>query len=865
MLKNKQNKLPKYSKWILEKLSRSYHNKTAATDLEEIYFDMIESVGKIKADKWYRQQVIKSTPHFFRNIIYWGITMIRNYTTLTIRNIFKNKLFSIINISGLAVGLASCIFIFLFVSNELSYDSFHKDHERIYRIPMIKKTEAREAKWGVNTAILTPTMKANFQEIEYMGRITDKFNSQVKFKTKMFYEQINYSDNDFLNIYHVTLLDGNLSNCLTRPNTAVITKNISEKYFGSETAIGKSIKVDTAYFEITAVIDEIPSNSHLDFNILLSLESIKNIWWYNDWPTAACFTYIKFKPGTDIPEFENRIKNYAHNFSGNFNQAGIEIIYFLQPISDIHLNSHLDYEYQPPGDLIYVYIFILVGTLVLFIACMNFINLSTARSSNRANEVGIRKAVGALKKQIAYQFIYESILLAVVGASVALLIVVVVLPYFNSISGLSINLVNLLQLDYIIIYFIFSALLGVFAGFYPAIFISSFNPVLIFRNHSSSGKGGVLLRKILVIGQFAISIILIISTIVIIRQVNFMQNQNLGFEKEQKLVLTFPETGYLREKYEYIKTEFLQSPFINNAAASSHIPGRPLNTTRFFITGKESETGISIQYLYIDYDFINMFNIDLLHGRVFDKTMGTDSIRANVILNEAAVNALGFNNTSDAIEQKVWERGIPIIGILKNFHVRGLQNEVEPLYMLVDPGAFKYITLNLNTTNMQSTVSEVESKWNELFPDQPISYFFLDDDFNRQYIKENQTSSLFRTFSILGVFIACLGLLGLSSFIVEKRKKEIGIRKVLGANVSKITYLLSIDFAKWIILANLVAWPIAYLFTDSWLKNFAFRINLGYDIYLLSGLITLIIALATISIQTIKAALTNPVKSLKSE
>lgn len=850
---------------ILEFLSSAYHNRTAAADINELYDEILHEEGKQKANLWLIRQVFKSFPFFVKNFFYWGIIMIRNYTTISFRNIYKSKFFTLINIFGLAIGLASCTFIFLFVNNELSYDSFHNDHELIYRIPMVKKTETREARWGVNTAILTPTFKANFSEIEYMGRITEKFNSQVIFEDKKFYEYINYSDTDFLNIYNVQLADGNLTDCLTRPNTAVITKNISEKYFGHQSAVGRTIKVDTAYFEITAVINEVPSNSHLNFEILLSLESVKNIWWMNDWPTGTCFTYIKFKQDADIIAFENSIRNYAQRFSEGFNQAGIEIIYFLQPIADIHLYSNLGFEYETPGDPMYVYIFILVGILVLFIACMNFINLSTARSTTRANEVGIRKAVGALKKQIAYQFIYESIVLALVGAAVALGLVVALLPYFNSLSGLNISVQQVLVPNYIIIFFVFSAFLGVVAGFYPAIFISSFNPTMIFRNHTNSGKGGALLRKILVIGQFSISIILIISTMVIYRQVNFMRNQNLGFEKEHKLVLTFPETGFLRDRYEYIKTEFLKSPYVSGAAATSHIPGRPFNTTRFYLSGKENETGISIEYIGIDYDFIKMFGIEMLHGRGFNKNMGTDTSRANLMVNEAAVKALGFADISQGLHQNIWRRAVPIIGITKNFHIKGLQNQVEPLYMVILPQQFKYVTLTVNTNNINDALSNIETKWSALFPDMPISYFFLNDEFNKQYIQETQTSSLFRTFSILGVFIACLGLLGLSSFVVEKRKKEIGIRKVLGAGAGKLTFLLSVDFAKWILLANIAAWPAAYLFTNSWLENFAFKMDQSLDIYLISGLAALVIALATISIQTVKAALVNPVKSLKTE
>ncbi len=856
---------PKLAKFLIKSFSIFHHEQMALGDLEEIYDQLLEDEGKKYADKWYWRQALKSIPHLLNNIIFWGEIMFKNYTLISFRNFAKNKLFSFINIAGLALGVASCIFIFMFIQHELSYDTFQDDYERIYRIAMMKKTESKIARWGVNTPMLSPTLKDNYYEVENIGRFSDIFNSQVKRGTNMFYEDVNYADTEFLEVFSMRIVHGKIDGALDRPATAVLTKGAAVKYFGDENPIGKTIQVDTTDFEITAVIEDPPSNTHLNYEILLSLISMKNAWWYVHWPSGTCFTYVKLIQGTDPIAFENKIRNLADNYSANFNQIGIKIEYFLQPLADIHLYSNLDYEHESPGNPTYIYIFSVVGMLVLFIACMNFINLSTAKSANRANEVGVRKAIGAHQKQLIYQFLYESVLLSLSGSILAVVIMIISLPYFNDLTGFGFVFSELLQWEIILIYFVFAILLGVVAGIYPSIVVSSFNPTKILKGNISAGSRNPFFRKILVTAQFTISIILIIGTMIIFRQIDFMQSQNLGFNNKQKLVLSFPDNGYLRNNYNYVKNEFLKSAEIDGAASSSHLPGRQLSTTRIYLTGKEAETGISMEYIYIDYDFLDVFDIPLLAGRNFMEEMGTDTAWGGLILNEAGIKSFSFTTPEEAVNNNFWRRSIPLIGVMKDFHFKGLQNEVDPIYFSFAPRDFKYVTLDVNSNDIRNTVSFVENKWNELFPNEPIEYFFLDKEFNKQYRQETQTAGLFRIFTLLGIFIACLGLFGLSAFIVEQRKKEIGIRKVLGATEKSIIKIISSEFVLLITLSNLIAWPVAYFAIDIWLQNFAYKTPISFDLFLVAGGAAFLLTILTVGTQALKAANLNPVDSIGNE
>ncbi|MBU1099621.1 MAG: ABC transporter permease [Bacteroidetes bacterium] len=864
-MRTKRNIPPRFATWLLKKFSLSSRQPDALGDIEELYEQLFEDKGKKKAKLWYWKQVLRSIPHLINNLLFWGKIMFGNYSLIAVRNLLKNKLYSFINIMGLAVGFACCVFIYLYISHEMSYDTFHKDYESIYRIPMSKTSATRVAKWAINTAPLGPELIANFPEVENAGRMAVTEEKSVKYEDLVFSEGVNYTDSEFLEIYSVEFVRGDSRHGLSRPETAVITESVANKYFGVANPIGKKLLIDEKYFEVTAIIKDVTANSHINFNILLSLKTMEEIWWYTDWPTATCFTYVKLAKGINAKEFENKISNYAQKYAGAFNQAGIEISYWLQPIADIHLYSHLDFEFETPGNQLYLFIFFGVGALILFIACMNFINLSTARSSNRTNEVGIRKAIGAYRNQLFQQFLFESILIVFISSIIASIIVAISLQGFNQLTGFNFSLGEFINPSVILVFLMLALTVGLLAGTYPALFISSFNPAYILKGLKLSTGKGAMFRKILVVTQFSISIILIVSTLIIFQQIDYMMNSDLGFDEEQKLVLVLPETGEMRDDYETAKNVFKSSSDITGATASSHLPGREFSSTRIYVNNREAETGLSMAFISHDHDFYEVYGLEMVAGRHHMKEMGADTVFGNVVFNEAAVKAFGFNSVEEAMEQQYWRRGLPLIGVVKDFHVSGLQSEVEPMYTIIGGWAYRYITLNLNTANIQKTMAFVEGKWKEIFPEMAFEYFFLDTEFDNQYKQEMQMGSLFRISTLLGLFIACLGLFGLSAFMVERRIKEIGIRKVLGATVSGIVMIISKEFLLLIGLANIIAWPIAYFTMQQWLQNFAYATSVSFILFIIAGVLALSIAFITVGSLALRAAYSNPVDSLKCE
>ena len=855
----------KIASWLLRKFLLSSREQNTLGDIEELYSELKNEYGYKYANKWYWRQVIKSSPHLINNIIYWGRIMLGNYSLIAIRNLLKNKLYSIINILGLAVGFACCIFIYLYLSHELSYDTFHQDYERIYRVPMSKKSATRIARWGINTTPLAPELMAKYPEVELAGRLSDTEEKSIKYGDLNFLERVNYADTEFLKIFSTEFVRGRTPSVLDRPETVVITESKAAKLFGAENPVGKKIEIDNSFCEITAVIKDVPENSHIDFDILLSIKTAEDMWWYTDWPTASCYTYIKLKKGTDPKEFESKISSYAQQYYSTFNQEGIEISYWLQPIADIHLYSHLDYEYESNGNPIYIMMFSGVGLIILFIACMNFINLSTACSGNRANEVGIRKAVGAYKKQLFQQFLFESTMIVFVSAIIAVILVSVSMEGLNDLAGVNFKLGDFINGTTVGVFGLIVVAVGLLSGLYPAAFISSFTPAFIFKGFKSSKSKGAAFRKVLVVFQFSISIILIISTIIIFRQIDFMMNSQLGFNKEQKLVLNLPRNGLIEDNHESVKNEFKKSNNVLAATVSSHVPGRDITTTRIYVRGKEAETGMSMLFFVHDYDFYDVYGLELETGRHHMAEMGTDTSMGSIVLNEAAVKAFGFQSNEEAMKQLFWRRGVPLIGIVKDFHFSGLQSEVEPMYTMFDPHGFKLITLQINTANLKETMQYVENKWSQLFPEYPFEYFFLDTAFNNQYKQEIQMGSLFRIFTLLGLVIACLGLFGLSAFMVEKKVKEIGIRKVLGASIPGIVMNISGEFLLLIGVSNIIAAPFAYYFMERWLRNFAYATSIYFDVFVIAGLLALLIALGTVGTLAIRAAYKNPIDSLRTE
>jgi len=678
-----------------------------------------------------------------------------------------------------------------------------------------------------------------------------------------------YADQELFDVLTFRFIQGNTQEALTRPNTLVVSQRMATKYFGNANPLGYTLEINQQEYEITGVVTDSPKNTHLKYDLIVSLETLKDWDEMTNWYSTMFYTYLKLRPGVNMEEFSSQISRLADKYVGEqLKSWGTIDHYFLQPISSIHLHSHLRYETEPPGNPVYVYIFSFVGLFILLIACLNFMNLSTARAANRAKEVGLRKVVGAQKLQLIGQFLGESLLVALLSLGLALIIARFTIPLLNNLTGISLSFDAFWNPTVLFSLVGGAIIVGLAAGLYPAFLLSAFRPAVTLKGTTSSGSRGLALRTILVVAQFAISVALIIGTLTMHRQFSFMKNQYLGFEKEQKLILPLRGGIDIQENYETVKDTFSKHSSITGVTISSSVLGRAVSNFSIKLVGEEDDKSQSMFHLYFDHDFVPDYGIEMAAGRAFKKGMSTD-IRGAFLINEAAVKAFGWSSPEEALGKRLltgWGGRVnPVIGVTKNFHYRGLQTEVEPLVMEFMPEALDNITLSLDTTNLKETLAFVESQWKALFPGNPFESFFLDADFDQQYRADEQVGSIFGIFTSLGLFIACLGLLGLASFMAQSRIKEIGIRKILGASVAGIVFMLSKQFTKWVLLANIIAWPVAYFAMHSWLQGFAYRVNIGILTFVLSALMALLIALLTVGYQAIKAAVANPVDALRYE
>ncbi len=803
--------------------------------------------------------------------------MFWNHIKISLRKIINDKVFSIIKILSLSISIACSILIFQWVSNELSYDKFHPDHERIYRVLQ----EFKKDETVVYAPICGPagaTIKERYSQVEYSARCYVWGNRLFKYKDKAFYEsKMIYSEPDLLKIFKIPFIKGNPDDALLRPNTILITKGSVEKYFGNEDPVGKIININNDDFEITGIIEDSYDNSILDYEFIASLAS-----WGKDhnslhnWFNTIMFTYIKLKPNIDLDAFKADIDSLAHNYVGEILAGwGTEISFYLEPIADVHLNKPERLDENIHGNRIYIYIFIIIGIFILIIGSVNFMNLSTSKNITNLKEIAIKKIVGGTKKVIISQFLIESIILSFIALNIALYTVELTQIPFNNLVGADLN-INYLSSWWLIPGLLFFGIfLGLLSGSYPSIYLSIVKPIDLFKNGKTKNSTSTIIRKGLVIIQFAISIGLIIASSIIYLQVNFMKNQDLGFDKSDKLVLPLRGDIDISSNYEAIKNEFKSNPNILDISASSSSIGKSTSNFSAHIANTEHEKSQSMYYMFVDDNFINQFDIKLIGGRNFDKDIVTDisswEIRENgsFLLNEAAMKSFGWSSPEEAIGQEIVTgfggRSLKIIGVVQNFNYMGLQKEVEPLMLEFLPNSFGTINLTINRKDPEASIKFIESKWNELFPENPFDYYFIDDDFNRHYVEEVKAGKLVALFTIFGIIVACLGLYGLTLYSAEQRTKEIGIKKALGASVSNIVMNMSSGFLWLVLFSNLISWPIVYYFMNKWLDGFSYKIDMPYWIYVVAGLITLIIAQLTISIHAIIAANKNPVNALRYE
>jgi len=793
--------------------------------------------------------------------------MFKNYLKITLRNLKKNKIYSFINIAGLASGFLCCLVIACFVFKELSFDKYHEHKDRIFRVSQFEET-AHHTSTDPNTAPpLIPALKKDFPEVDNGARIIPDGNRIVRRDDKIFYEKnFMYADQDLFEIITIPFQKGNKDNALVRPHTVVITERMAKKYFGNEDPLGKTLNISETDFEITGVVKDSPENTHLPYDLIAAFKFKRDYSEARYWMSHFVFSYIKIRADVDVQTFETKMAKIGDKYAKDmFKKTGYTYTFFFQSVPNLHLYPCPHNEIEPPGNPAQLAILSAIGIIVLLIACMNFVNLSTARSGKRAGEIGLRKVVGASRRQIIFQFLGESMILSILAMALAVGAAYILLPIINQLTGIGISFNDFFQSNILLLLAGLVLLVGFGAGSYPSFLLSTFRPAQALKKQARKVRG-VALRKILVVGQFSISIFLIIGTLTVVRQLDYMKNSYLGFDIKQKLVIPVRKQEYLSKNHKTIKAEFLRHANIIAASVSSTVPGQDLDMYLTKIKGQDDEKSQSIHYMHIDPDFIDQFHIRLVAGRIFSSNMTTDK-EAAFILNESAVLSLGWKTAEEALGKRIYGGGHEgnIIGVAQNFHYKGLQREVGPLIMDMNSNRYNLVNLSVNIQSLKETIAYVRQKWEELQPGVPVEFFFLDESFDRQYRSEKQMGRIGAAFTFLGLITACLGLFGLASFMTEQRTKEIGIRKVLGASVKGIVYNLTKDFSKWVLVGNLIAWPLGYFMMNRWLQSFAYQTKIEIWIFFVSAFAALLIAVLTVSYQSIKAAIANPVDSLHYE
>ncbi len=793
--------------------------------------------------------------------------MLKNYFKIAFRNLWRHRVFSFINIMGLTVGMTACFLIFLYVRFELSYDSFHSKADRIYRVVSDIKTPTEVIKAGGPAWAVGAHISQDFPQIEAAVRITG--DELLIRKGNIKFQETNslYADSAFFRMFDFKLLKGNPKTALNEPLSIVFSEAAAKKYFGNADPIGQTVLLtgDGLTAKVTGVMKDIPENSQIKADMLVSMSTLTrkfNPGLDDQWGNYGNATYILVKPGTHVASLQAQFPAFLERRNGTeMKKLNMYPSLILEPLKDVYLRSTRDGS--KIGNINNVYIFSLVAAFILLIACFNFINLTTARSAERAREVGIRKVVGAAKGQLISQFIGESVLLCVIAFMLTLGAAALLLPGFNYLAGKTISTSIFENMHFILILFLASIGIGLLAGVYPALVLSSFKPVTVLKGRFATGTKGILLRKGLVVAQFTISIALIIATIIVYNQMNYMRRQDLGFKKDQMMVIN---TNFDPAK-ETFRNAVASLPNVKSVAMSSSVPGSGNPGAYSEIENKKGDLQIANLDLYfVDFDYIPQYKIKMVAGRAFSRDFQTDTTQS-MILNEAAVKMFGYSSPQQAVGRrfKQWGREGKIIGVMKDFHFRSLQEAIKPLSMRIEPRGCNLVSINVSTQNLPKTIAAIENKWNSLIPARPFSYFFLDEFFDKQYRTEERFGKLFLNFAILAIIISCLGLLGLASYSTMQRTREIGIRKVLGATVPNIVNLLSKDFLKLVAIAIIIASPIAWFAMHSWLQDFAYRIQIGWWIFLIAAVVAALIALITVSFQAIKAAIANPVKSLRVE
>ncbi|NIM57954.1 MAG: FtsX-like permease family protein [Candidatus Aminicenantes bacterium] len=819
----------------------------AIGDFEEEYRFKAETKGPVRAKLWFWFLLFKSLPGFISDHLYWRGVMIKNYMKIALRNIKNQKGYSFINITGLAVGIACCLFIILWVFDELSFDRFHKDVDNIYQV--LVHTDVRNN--STSPALLAATLKEEFPDIEDATRFHWFFqDALISYKNKSFYERrIRLVDPSFFSMFNFPFLRGDPDSAFEEPYSIVLSKESAEKYFPKQDPMGKILTMNQEHeLTVTGVIDNRPRNSTLRFEMLMPMEFrvLTEGSWYTEWTNFFVYSFVKLKDGTNPESTNPKIADVIKNNGGRQDSA-----LALLPFGERYF-----FFYSEKSN---IYVFLTVAAFILIIACFNFMNLSTARSAKRAKEIGMRKVVGAFRKHIIYQFLGESLFFSFTAVILALVMVALLLPLFNKLTGKEI----LLNQPFILLASIGLALFtGLAAGSYPALFLSSFQPVKVLTGKLKSRAKSSVLRKALVAFQFTLSILLIIGMFVVYKQINYFQSIGTGYNKDH--IVSIP-MGRGSEKYFYAFKNELQGDarILGVTGTAASLPYFNWHQSGFHWEGKDPDKQISVSYNAVDNDFVETLNIRMVEGRSFAREIASDE-SASYLVNQEMVKLMGKESV---VGEALIHMGNPgmIIGVVENFHFQWYRNQIEPLILQLLPQGVDNLLIRIPPENVTSSLKLIKQTWEKIIPGYPFEYSFLDDDFSRNFRAIERTGGILNSFAVLAVIISCLGLFGLASFAAEERTKEIGIRKVLGSSTSAIVMLLTKDFSKCILLATLIAWPVGYFVMNQWLSNFAYRTKVGFSILIFSSMLALIIAVLTISYQSIKAALANPVDSLRYE
>ena len=857
------------AKGVLSLITDEIMCSSVIEDMEYRFAQELKEKGRTRAELSRAFQFVVIVVPLFMEAVFGGVSMFKNYIKIAFRNIKRHKGYSFINIFGLAIGMTVCLLMLMYVVNEISYDDFHEKGDRIYRLACDWGTEGSKMKFAGSMPAFAPALNSEIPEIEVAARLRQNSEMIILDAQNKKYKQsqIFHADPEVFDIFSWTLLEGDPASVLADPFSVVLTQKIAKKYFNNDDPIGKTLNIDGNLYRITGLLRDFPPNTHLNCEILISYATVPSLGKYPSQPWTQWgddLTYFVLRENSSLDTVANKVNALLTRNTGDRFTNKMDLV--LQPLSRIHWETAYRGDVGVKGNILYVYLLLSAAILVLAIACFNFMNLSTSRYLDRMKEIGIRKVVGANRRQLIRQFLIESLLVTVVSMAFGVLLFNILYTSLYSYLGVpfSFSLSHFQNLYATVVLMVL--VVGLLAGSYPAWFMSRFHPAEIMNKKAVKGASGVSFRNVLVVLQFAISIILIVGTIIIYQQIDYMKNTDLGFDKEDVVLAYFPFTNpQAKEKYPVIKTEFLKHQNVVEVTGVYTVPG--INSQYNMSVRKKGggkEESVTIQALPADFGLVESLGLEIVSGRDFSEDYSLDS-KESVLLNEAAVKMFGFGNPIGERLLLFGDSEVSVIGVVEDFHVKSLHSKISPMLIYIDPKFYLLTATKIKPEDSEVTLAYMGDVWKTVLGESEFNYRYLKDAYYSFYSAEEKTGKLISIFTILALFISCLGLFGLAAFMTNRKVKEIGIRKVLGASVRSIATLYSKEFTKWVIVSNIIAWPIAYFLIHKWLGNFAYRIALTPVPFVLSGVVVLLIALVSVSSHAIRAAMANPVESLRSE